>query len=97
MGNDASCRVFGIWNIRVKMYDGVIRKLCNVRHVLDLRMNPISLRTLGGNGFNYKSTNEVMKVSKGVLTMMKGHKLVVNIYKLMGTTIVSGVADRRIL
>ena len=29
---------------------------------------------------------------KGVLTMMKGQKLVGNIYKLMGTTIIGGVA-----
>ena len=31
-------------------------------------------------------------MSKGVLTMMKGKKLTWNIYKLMGTTIVGGVA-----
>ena len=31
-------------------------------------------------------------MSKGVLKMMKGQKLVGNIYKLMGTTIVGGVA-----
>ena len=33
-----------------------------------------------------------MKVSKGVLTVMKGQKQTKNIYKLMGTTIVGGVA-----
>ena len=33
-----------------------------------------------------------MKVSKGVLTVMKGHKLARNIYKLMGATIVGGAA-----
>ena len=31
-------------------------------------------------------------MSKGVSTMMKGKKLQGNIYKLMGTTIVGGVA-----
>ena len=92
MGNDASCKVVGIRNIRVKMFDGVIRTLCDVRYVPNLRKNPISLGTLDSNGFNYKSTNGVIKVSKGVLTMMKGQKLAGNIYKLMGTTIVGGVA-----
>ena len=92
MGNDASCRVVGMGNIRVKMFDGVIRTLCDVRHVLDLRNNMISLGTLDGNGFNYQSTTIVMKVSKGVLIVMKGQKLVGNIYKLMGTKIVSGAA-----
>ena len=64
MGNDASSRVVGMGNIRVKMFDGVIRMLCDVRHVPDLRKNMISLGTLDDNGFNYKSINGVIKVSK---------------------------------
>ena len=90
MGNAASCRVIGMGNIRVKMFDSVIRTLCDVRHVPDLRKNLISLGTLDTNGFNYKSANGVMKVSKGVLTMMKRQKLAGNIYKLMGITIIGG-------
>ena len=42
IGNDASCRVVGMGKIRVKMFDGVIITLCNVRHVQDLRKNLIS-------------------------------------------------------
>ena len=77
-------------NIRVKMFDGGIRMLCDVRHAPNLRENMISLGTLDSKGFNYKSSNGVIKVRKGVLTVMKGKKLVGNIYKLMGTTIVGG-------
>ena len=36
MGNNASCRVFRMGNINVKIFDGVIRTLCDVRHVHDL-------------------------------------------------------------
>ena len=79
-------------SIEPKILNGVIRTLFDVRHVPDLRKNPISLGTLNGNGFNYKSTNGVMKVSKGVMIVMKGQKLVRDIYKLMGTTIVGGAA-----
>ena len=46
MGNDVSCKVVGIGNIKVKMLDGVIITLCDVRHVPDLRKNLISLGTL---------------------------------------------------
>ena len=93
MGNDVSCRVVKVKNIKVKMFDRVIRMLCDVRHILiDLRKNMITFATLDGNGFNYKSPNGVMKVSKGVMTVMKGQKLAWNIYKLIGTTIVGGVA-----
>ena len=74
------------------MFDGVVRTLCDVRHVPNLRKNLISLGTLDCNGFSYKSTSGVMKVSKGVMTVMKGQKLAGNIYKLLGTTIVGGVA-----
>ena len=64
MGNDASCKVVGIGNVRIKMFDGVVRALCDVRHIPDLRKNLISLGTLDCNGFSYKSTSGVMKVSK---------------------------------
>ena len=70
MGNDASCRVVKLGNIRVMKFDGVIRTLCVVRHVLDLRKNQISLGTLENNGFNYKSANGIS--TKAVLTVMKG-------------------------
>ena len=90
MGNDVSCRVVEMRNIIVKMFDGVIRMLCDVRHGLGLRKNLISLGTLNDNGFNYKYVNGVMKVKKGVLIVMKGQKLTGNIYKLMGTTIIGG-------
>ena len=72
MGNDVSYRIVRMGNIKVKMFDGVLRTLCDVRHVLDLRKNLISLGTLDNNGFNYLYVNEVMKVRKGVLTVMKG-------------------------
>ena len=49
------------------MFDGVVRTLCDVRHVHDLRKNLISLGTLGCNGFSYKSTSGIMKVSKGAI------------------------------
>ena len=66
-------------NIRVRMFAGVIRMLCDVRHVSNLRKNIISLGTLDNNGFSYKSANGVMKVSKGVLIVMKVQKLAGNI------------------
>ena len=61
MGNDASCKVARIWNIIIKMFDGVVKTLCDVRHIPDLRKYLISLRNLDCNGFSYKSTSGVMK------------------------------------
>ena len=81
MGNDASCKAVGIGNIIIKMFDGVVRTLCDIKHVPNLRKNLISLGILDCNRFSYKSTSRVMKVSKGAMTVMKGQKLAGNIYK----------------
>jgi len=75
-GNDASCKVAGMGNIKIKMFDGVIRILCDVRYILYLRKNLISLDILDRNGFSFKSESGVIKVDKGVMTMMKRKKLV---------------------
>ena len=92
MGNDASCKVVGIGNIRMKVFDGVVRMLCDVKHVPELTKNLILLGALDSNKFCYKSESEVMKVSRGVMTVMKGKKIAGNIYRLLGTTVVGGVA-----
>jgi hypothetical protein len=59
-------------NIRIKMFDGVVRTLCDVRHVLDVEKNLISLGTLDSNGFSYKSEGGIMKVPKSVMVVMSG-------------------------
>lgn len=40
MGNDAVCKA-GISTLKIKMFDGIVRILGNVRHVSDLRKNLI--------------------------------------------------------
>jgi len=37
MGNDAMYKTVGIGNIRMRMFDGHVRTLTNVRHVTDLK------------------------------------------------------------
>ena len=46
MGNDATCIIIGIETIKIKMFDGVVRTLGEVRHVPDVKKNLISLGTL---------------------------------------------------
>jgi len=53
MGNNMSCKVVGICSIRIKMNDGVLRTLTNVRHISDLKKNLISLGTLDSQGCKY--------------------------------------------
>ena len=42
MGNNVTCKTVGIGSMRIKMYDGIVRTLTDVRHVLELRKKLIS-------------------------------------------------------
>ena len=92
MGNNASCKVIGIGTIKIKMFDNVVRTLREVRHVLEMKKNLISLGTLDSKGYSYKSEHGIMNVSKGAMIVMRGQKISGNIYKLLGSTILGGVA-----
>jgi hypothetical protein len=95
MGNSTSAhyKITGIGSTRIKMFDGVVRTLCDVKHVSDVEKNLISLSNLDFNGFSYKSEGGIMKVVKGAMVVMKGEKNSKNIYKLLGNTVVGGVAS----
>ena len=43
MGNNTTCPVVGHGSVRIRMFDGVIRTIGNVRYVPDLRRNLLSL------------------------------------------------------
>ncbi|KAJ9552349.1 hypothetical protein OSB04_016394 [Centaurea solstitialis] len=53
MGNDMSCDVVGIGSVSIKMHDGVVRTLTDVRHVPEMKKNLISLGLLDKNGIKY--------------------------------------------
>lgn len=69
------------------MYDGIERVLQQVRHILGLKRNLISLGTFDIKGYSYKASGGVMRVTKGCLVIMKG--VIDNgIYVLQGSTII---------
>ncbi|KAK3016566.1 hypothetical protein RJ639_005827 [Escallonia herrerae] len=91
MGNDVACKVVGIVSIQIRMHDGIVRTLTDIRHVLELRKNLISLGTFDSNGCRYRAAGGVMRIMKGVLVVMKGLKQN-NLYLLQGST-VTGAAS----
>ena len=92
MGNDATSTIIRMRTIKIKMSDGVVRTLEDVRHIPNMKKNLISLGTLDSKSYNYKSENGIMKVSKGVMVVMTGKKISGNVYKLPGNAILGGVA-----
>ncbi|KAG8491577.1 hypothetical protein CXB51_014857 [Gossypium anomalum] len=87
MGNNVSCKIAGVGIIKVKMFDGVVRTLSDVRHVPELKRNLISLSTLDSKGYIYTAESTVLKISKGSLVVMKGQRKTAKLYVLQGSTV----------
>ncbi|GKV50375.1 hypothetical protein SLEP1_g57082 [Rubroshorea leprosula] len=85
LGDDTTLPIVGIGNIRIKMYDGMV-KTFEVRHVPGLKKNLISMSELDSKGCRYSCVGGVLKVSKGALVILKGKK-VGGLYHLQGSTV----------
>ena len=55
IGNDYSCSVTDIGSIKFQLWDKSIKIIKNMRWVLKLRRNLLSLGMFDSNGFSYKS------------------------------------------
>ena len=89
MGNGSASRVVGIGTVKMKMFDGVVRTLANVRHVPRLRRGLISLGVLDTLGCDVFVKNGTMSAVRGASTLMKGEK-VKNLFMLIGEPVVGG-------
>ena len=55
MGNSQSCKIEGIGTILMKMFDGIVRTLDDVRYILTLKKNLVSLSQLDENWFSCRA------------------------------------------
>ena len=85
MGNDFSCKIDGVGSIQIKMYDGIVIMLKYVRHVPEHRNKLISLGVLDSTSYKCTTQGGVLKVSKGILVVMKA-KRIEKLYQLEGRT-----------
>ena len=85
LGDNNSCKTIGVGSVKIKMFDGVIRTLTDVRHVPELKKKLISLGVLDSCGNNFTGLRGIVKVSKGDLMVMKAQKIGY-LYKLVGRT-----------
>ena len=83
MGNNVVCKIVGIGNIRIKMFDGQVRILTNVCHVSDLKKNFLSLRALKTRRYKFSGADGGIKVTKGSMTILKREQTA-NLYKITG-------------
>ena len=54
MGNNEACNIVGIRSVTMKLKDGTLKLLTNVRHVPRLKRNLISLGMLNSLGCEYQ-------------------------------------------
>ena len=63
MGNNEACNIAGIGSVTIKLKDGTVKLLRNVRHVPHLKRNPIFLEMLDFLGCEYKEKGGVFRFS----------------------------------
>lgn len=74
MGNKNTCRVLGIGNITLRLDDGKLIVLSNVRSIIKLKRNLISLGTLDESGCSYKAKSGCINVFKNNHIVLRGLK-----------------------
>jgi len=81
----------GKGTVRIRMYDGTLRELKEVRYILSMTKNIISVGALEAEGLKGTLGEGVLNMSSGSLVVLKSirHN---NLYYLMGNA-VTGVAS----
>ncbi|KAH9768487.1 Integrase catalytic domain-containing protein [Citrus sinensis] len=87
MGNDHALEITGIGTIKIKMFDGTIRIIGEVRHVNGLKKNLLSLGQMDSHGYKTHVENGIMKVVKCALILMKAEKIGANLFMLKRETL----------
>ena len=80
MGNNTVCKMVGIGNIRVRMFEGQVRTLMNVHYVPDLRQSLV--RALEAQGCKFSGAYGGIKVTKGSMMILK-REWTSNLYKIV--------------
>lgn len=72
MDNDVTYKVARTGAVKVRMPNSVVRTLSDVRHVLDMTKNLISLSSLDCNGYQCVIEDGTLRVIKGDFKAIKG-------------------------
>jgi len=62
----------GIGTVQIKMFDGMVRELKEVRYVPQLKRNLISVHTLKTSGLKLSIRDGIFKMTKGSIGVLKG-------------------------
>ncbi|KAH9668753.1 retrovirus-related pol polyprotein from transposon TNT 1-94-like protein [Citrus sinensis] len=85
MGNNQPCRTMRIGTIQLKMFDGMVRELKEVRFVPEIKKNLISVGALEAKGYKVTIEDGTMKFTHGAMVILQGVQRH-NLYYLKGGT-----------
>ncbi|GFS40804.1 wall associated kinase-like 7 [Actinidia rufa] len=88
LGDGTPCKIQGVRNVKIKMFDGAVRTLGGVVYIPKLRRNLISLSQMDSNGCKYFAGGGAMNITRGGKVLMKGEKCE-GLYRLIGKTVYS--------
>ena len=90
MSDDHPCHMEGICTVLVKMFDGMVRELKDVRYVHQLKRNLIFVSALKALGLEVSSGGGIFKMTIGSMVILKGvrHN---NLYYLKGSMVIEQV------
>jgi len=79
-----TCQIEGLGTVRIKLFDGMIKELKDVRYVPQLKKNLISIEALEAQGLRKTLGEGVLKMSSGSFVVLKGIRYN-NLYYLKGS------------
>ncbi|KAE8668465.1 Flavonol synthase/flavanone 3-hydroxylase [Hibiscus syriacus] len=91
--NDHTLEIIGVGTIKLKMHDGIIKIVRDVRHVKGLTKNLLSYGLLDNNASKIETWKGIMKVFHGALVVLKGEKIATNLYMLKRETLIEEEAS----
>lgn len=88
LGDDHLCKVTGMGTFRVRMFDGMVQTLINVKHVPKLK-NLVTIDYLEWNSCSFSShaRSGVLNINNGAMVVMRGRRLENNLYRLEGSIV----------
>lgn len=75
MENNSPYKITSTNKAIIKIFDGTVKTLGEVRHVPDLNRNIISLSTPNSKRYRYIDESRVLKVNNDAKIVMKGQKM----------------------
>jgi len=72
VGDDRQCNIEGIGTVQIRMFDGMVRELKEVRYVPQVKKNFISVGALESLGHTVSVRDGVLKITRGSMVVIKG-------------------------